>query len=241
MAEKRRRPQRQKFLLWDFDGTLAHRPGQWTDTLLCVLQRAGHCEGLDREVVRPFMNAGFPWHEPGRVREPGQSADDWWRDLQPVLIRACAHLANLDQDRAATLAAQVRSTYLDPAAWVVFDDVVPALEQLTQRGWRHIVLSNHVPELPQLIDRLGLGRHFDAVHTSATMGVEKPHRKAFLHARSLLPRTARVWMIGDNPVADAQGAEAAGIPAILVRSASPLVSRRCASLTEVIDLLEIQP
>lgn len=227
-----------KFLLWDFDGTLAHRPGQWTDTVLFILRRAGYAHGLEREVVRPFMNAGFPWHDPDRVREPNQAADGWWQDLQPVFVRAFAELARVDVPRAAELAAEVRATYLEPSAWVIFDDVVTTLEKLTALGWRHIVLSNHVPELPALMERLGLAHYFDAIYTSATIGVEKPNRRAFLHVMSSLPSDAQVWMIGDNPVADAEGAEAAGIPAILVRSRASNSVRCCLSLGEVVTILE---
>src|SRR5262245_52701055 len=120
-----------KFLLWDFDGTLAHRPGQWTDTVLFILRRAGYAQDLDREFVRPFVNAGLPCHEPKRVRAPNQAADDWWQDLQPVFVRAFAQLAGVDTARAAELASKVRTTYLDPSAWVVFDDVTATLETLS--------------------------------------------------------------------------------------------------------------
>jgi putative hydrolase of the HAD superfamily len=227
-----------KFLLWDFDGTLARRPGQWTDTVLGILRRAGFAQDMDREVVRPFMNAGFPWHEPERVRAPGQAADDWWQDLQPLLTHAFAQLAGVDDARAGELATEVRSTYLQPSAWVVFEDTTSTLEALTARGWRHIVLSNHVPELPRLMEDLGLAHHFEAIHTSAVIGAEKPNRAAFLHALSSLPPGAEVWMIGDNPVADAGGAEAAGIPAILVRTRAAGVRRCCQSLAGVIEILE---
>jgi len=111
-----------KFLLWDFDGTLAHRPGQWSSTVLAVLHRAGLASGIDREAVRPFCNAGFPWHTPDRVREAGQSADDWWRDLVPVLARAFTGLAGVSDERATELAWEVRRSYLEASAWVVFDD-----------------------------------------------------------------------------------------------------------------------
>lgn len=227
-----------KFLIWDFDGTLAHRPGQWSGTVHAVLQRAGLDNGIDREAVRPFCNAGFPWHTPERVREPGQSADDWWRELVPVLARAFTCLAGVSDELATQLAWEVRRTYLDASAWVVFEDVVPTLNQLTALQWRHIVLSNHVPELPVMMEQLGLSAHFQAVHTSAATGVEKPNAAAFRRVLATLPPDAKVWMVGDNPVADAEGAEAAGIPAILVRHDTPSFGRRCGSLADIIAIVE---
>jgi putative hydrolase of the HAD superfamily len=76
---------RHKYLLWDFDETLAWRPGYWTDTVMTVLRRAGLAEGVDREIVRPFLNVGLPWFEPEKTRDAGQSADAWWADAERVL------------------------------------------------------------------------------------------------------------------------------------------------------------
>lgn len=227
-----------RYLLWDFDGTLAYRPGQWTDTVIAILKHAGLADGIDREVVRPFMNSGFPWHDPETIREPACRPDVWWQALEPVLARAFKQVGDVGDIRAAELAKQVRDTYLDATAWIVFDDVVPTLTQLAALHWRHIVLSNHVPELPQLVDRLGLGRHFEAIHTSAHTGIEKPNPEAFRRVIAGLPPGATVWMIGDSPSADVQGAEGAGIPAVLVRCNSPLAKRQCPTLVGVIEIVE---
>ena len=140
--------------------------------------------------------------------------------------------------QAADLAGEVRSTYLDPSAWVVFDDVEPALIRLSAGGWRHVILSNHVPELPQLVDALGLARYFDAVHTSARIGAEKPHPEAFRRVLATLPAEAVVCMVGDNPVADVQGAEAVGLPAIRVRKGSQPADSHGISLSNLVDRLE---
>jgi FMN phosphatase YigB (HAD superfamily) len=81
-----------------------------------------------------------------------------------------------------------------------------------------VIVSNHVPELPQLVDALGLGGLVDRVFSSALTGYEKPHPQAYLHALRECGRPAARWMVGNNPLADVAGAEAVGIPAILVRS-----------------------
>ena len=88
------------------------------------------------------------------------------------------------------------------------------------------------------MEQLGLAAFFDAIHTSAVTGIEKPNRRAFVDVVTALPAGSRVWMTGDNPVADVQGAESAGIPAILVRSDAPGVLRRCDDLSDLEALLE---
>jgi putative hydrolase of the HAD superfamily len=95
--------------------------------------------------------------------------------------------------------------------------VTPVLERLRAQGWSHVVLSNHVPELPAIAAGIGLTPLVDRIVTSAATGFEKPHPEAFARAFEGTGRPADVWMVGDNEVADVAGAEAVGIPAILVR------------------------
>jgi putative hydrolase of the HAD superfamily len=183
------------------------------------------------------MNAGFPWHEPEVIRMY-TAAEEWWRMLEPVLARAFQHVGQVSYARAVALAQRVRGTYLDASAWIVFDDTAPALIQLSARAWRHVVLSNHVPELPQLAGALGLAHHFESIHTSGVTGVEKPNTEAYRRVRATLPVTATVWMIGDSVHADVLGAESVGIPAILVRNTSAHVARSCVDLMGVLDIVE---
>jgi len=70
----------------------------------------------------------------------------------------------------------------------------------------------------ELVSGLGLGSHLDHVVTSARIGYEKPHPGAFRAALRICGNPTNVWMVGDNPIADIEGAEAIGLRAILVRS-----------------------
>ena len=114
---------------------------------------------------------------------------------------------------------------------------MPVLERLRAQGWQHAILSNHVPELPSLVEALGLSRLVEPVITSAATGYEKPHPEAFALALHLCGRPRQVWMVGDNPVADVAGAEAAGIPAVLVRREAPGIERQAADLAGAAAIL----
>ena len=122
--------------------------------------------------------------------------------------------------------------YVDARYWTVFDDTRPALQRLRDHGYRNVIVSNHVPELGDLVVRLGLGDLIDDVLTSAVTGYEKPHPGMFEMALELVGHPDRVWMVGDNPVADVAGAEAVGIPAVLVRGADPATA---SGLEEAVD------
>jgi putative hydrolase of the HAD superfamily len=91
---------------------------------------------------------------------------------------------------------------------------------LAKQGWEHRILSNRVPELPQIVRGLGLSDLMTAIHNSADSGFEKPHPKAFGSILRSLPAKSVVWMVGDNLTADIRGAEAVGISAILVHKPS---------------------
>ena len=105
-----------------------------------------------------------------------------------------------------------------PPAGQVYPDSVEALERSASAGWRNVIVSNHVPELPDLVDSLGLGEHVHAVLTSARHGHEKPHPGAFRLALEAAGGPTTVWMVGDNPIADIAGAAQLGIPGVLTRA-----------------------
>lgn len=221
--------------MWDFDGTLGWRDGVWSGALLSTLDRHFPGHGFTRDDIHPRIRPGFPWNSPEVAHTHLNRPERWWREL-------CGHLAGVfcdlgyDRERAQRLADETRITYTDASSFSLYDDTIPALESLTRSGWRHVILSNHVPELPNLVRELGLLPFFDDVISSALIGYEKPHSEAFAAGLRAAGDADEVWMVGDNPVADVEGAEAAGIPAILVRSEGKAL-RCCRDLHEVVKLL----
>lgn len=204
----------------------------WTRTLVQVAERYGS-RPLDFDAVRPFMQSGFPWHEPDR-EYPVRPAEEWWDALLPLFTGAFGG-CGFGHEEACALAAKVRPVYTDVREWSVFDDTLDTLRDLRAAGWRHAVLSNHVPELGSLIEGLQLMPLLDCVVNSAETGFEKPHRRAYeivLKAMGVSVANDST-MLGDNVVADVIGAEAAGLRGILVRTDDPRASRRAANLHAV--------
>jgi putative hydrolase of the HAD superfamily len=204
-------------LLWDFDGTLAWRRGLWSGCVLEVLdeQAPGHAGTL--ELVRRELAGAFPWHRHESPHPELCERERWWDALTPRIasaIEACG----IERVRARALARAVRARFIDGArGWRVFADSRLALERAAAAGWRSVILSNHIPELEQLVVQLGLAELVEQVFSSACTGYEKPHPQAFLHALRECGNPPRRWMIGDNPIADGAGARALGIPVVLIR------------------------
>jgi len=221
-----------KTILWDFDGTLAHRPGMWTQALFDVLLERQPLSTATIEDIRPFMRDGFPWHRPREPHLHLTTAEDWWAEIEQLFVRAYVG-AGCSAHEAALLAPLAHLRYLDIQGWLLFEDTLPALDALTQQGWEHVILSNHVPELPLIVAALGLSPYIHAIFTSGTTGYEKPHPQAFRYALDQLDSPSVVWMVGDNIEADVLGAEAVGIPAILVRKQDERAHEYCGALTEL--------
>lgn len=201
-------------VLWDFDGTLAHRTDRRRGALLTALDRVDPEHGVTLEDLRPGLRDGFPWHRPVVAHPQLSTSSRWWGELSERFAMTY-RIAGVSDHVARRAAAEVRAAFLGLSAWAVFDDVRPALMQLAAVGWRNVILSNHVPELPELVTALGLEDLIERVITSALTGYEKPNAAMFDLALELSGRPDRVWMVGDNPSADVDGATAVGIPALL--------------------------
>lgn len=223
-------------LLWDFDGTLGYREGGWPGALIEVLDRQAPGHSWTEADVRPHLQAGFPWHSPQQTHPHLTTGDAWWTDLSPVFQRAYQALG-VEAHAADELASQVCAAYCDLARWRLYDDVLPALTALSDRNWRHVIVSNHVPELRGIVEHLGLRPWVGAVFNSAESGYEKPHPEAFRPALRAAAGAGVVCLIGDSMEADVLGAAAVGIPAILVRRPHSGAEWFCSDLGQVLDLL----
>lgn len=204
-----------RVLIWDFDGTLGYRTGGWTAAMQQALSLYAPDYSADADEIRSRIQTGFPWHGP-EFSHPMRTADQWWADLSNVFMSAYLSIgfSNMDAER---MALAVREIYTDPAEWRLYEDVHPTLDTLRSMGCHHLLLTNHVPELPRVLSHLKIDGYFDKVFNSANTGLEKPHLRAFQNVLDYIGETGRAWMIGDSYIADVEGARAAGIPGILVR------------------------
>lgn len=130
-------------------------------------------------------------------------------DCAAVLHEALA-VAGLDR-------APVRAAMLDSLVFTAFPDVVPALRALRAGGIGAVVVSNWDRSLSGALDRAGLGDLVDGVVSSAQVGRAKPAPEPFRAGLELAGVPADdALFVGDSPETDIQGAQAAGIRAVLV-------------------------
>jgi HAD superfamily hydrolase (TIGR01549 family) len=99
----------------------------------------------------------------------------------------------------------------------LYEDVLPVLDDLHQRGIKVGLVSNGVRDLDEFVDHHGLRDRVDAVVSSRKHGRVKPHESIFRAALALLevePDAAA--MVGDSPEDDIEGARALGMRAYLL-------------------------
>jgi putative hydrolase of the HAD superfamily len=223
-------------ILWDFDGTLARREGLWSGCMVEVLDERLPGHGIAVERMREAMRQGYPWSAPEEPHPHLCEPEAWWASMEARMASALVAVG-VEGEHCAALARAVRGRLIDPSKrWEVYSDALPALARTEAAGWRNAILSNHVPELEAIAQALGLASAVEAIFSSAVTGYEKPHPEAFRTALATLGRPRRVWMVGDNPHADVAGAEALGIPAILVRSEGE-AERRAESLHGAVEMI----
>ncbi|WP_010274591.1 HAD family hydrolase [Paenibacillus senegalensis] len=230
---------RTKMIFWDFDGTLGYRKnGMWGASMLEALKQYDPGTALTAPSFRNFLLTGFPWHHPEQAYLPVRSADEWWTPILHKFSAGFSHYG-IPQADAEQLAMKTRSIFLDLQQWTLFEDTKETLQEMKERGWKQGILSNHVPELKEIVKSLGILDYFDCFINSALVGYEKPNAEIFKAASKQAGDPEQIWMVGDNPEADIRGAESVGWNAILIRNQDHMDVRfSCPTLTEVIEIVE---
>ena len=124
-------------------------------------------------------------------------------------------------------------------AWLIYDDAIPTLQQLEQRGLKLAVISNWDDRLEPLLSELGLASYFDQILVSSKVGSQKPETRIFYAAAELLEVEAdRILHVGDSLREDVEGARSAGFRAMRVRRNGKENESDLASLTSVVELLQ---
>ena len=139
------------------------------------------------------------------------------------------------------LAAQIwKLAIAVPKDFIPYDDVIPALSELHQHGYRLAVLTNLRRDISELCQSLGLAPYLDFYISSAEVGAEKPHAAVFLAAlEKAAVAPGEVVHVGDQHRSDVLGARGVGIhPVLLDRGGWHQDVEDCARIE---SLAQLQP
>ena len=228
----------QPTVFWDFDGTLGYREGMFSGALYKVLKELMPESTITIKDIGPFLQQGFPWQQPKESYCHLSNPKDWWFVIEDIFYKAYKGLG-VDDKYAKELAKSAHECYINPEGFLLYEDTIETLKYFCNKGWRNVILSNHVPELPQIVNSLGLGGYIYKCISSANIGYEKPNSESFYIALASAGNPNEVWMVGDSLKADIEGAESVGIKAILVHTDNKVDTKYYSKeLKGVIDIIE---
>ncbi len=112
-------------------------------------------------------------------------------------------------------AAEMEGAWVHAHHFELYEDALPTLAALRDRGLKLGLLSNSARDLDEFVGHHGL--NVDAVLTSRAHGKTKPHETIFRRMLELLDVAAgEAVMVGDTIEDDVDGATAVGMHAVLV-------------------------
>jgi putative hydrolase of the HAD superfamily len=120
-----------------------------------------------------------------------------------------------DADGAYECAVEMTRAWERAEHFELYDDVLPLLADLRERGLKIGLVSNTARDLDEFVRHHGL--EVDTVLTSRAHGKTKPHGTIFRAALERLGVEAEeAAMVGDSPHDDIEGARALGMRAFLL-------------------------
>jgi putative hydrolase of the HAD superfamily len=185
---------------------------------------------VDAAIADAVRAAEWPsdWTDPATQRE-------FWVGFYRQVLADLGH-------EGRELADALFEAFSDPAAYRLFDDVRPALDELAGRGIKLGVVSNFEPWLEDILDLQGIGDRFAAVAISGKLGVAKPDPEIFKAALTEAGADPEATVhVGDQPVNDVAAARAVGITPVLIdryaRHPETDGAHRVEDLLELVELV----
>lgn len=175
------------------------------------------------------------------VSEPSLSATDSLAFWSYLYRRLLAEFGINDE----TLVQELYAVFSSSASYRLFEDAVPTLHALKERGYRLGLISNFEAWLEEMLVELEVGHLFEVTVVSGLEGVEKPDPKIYRRALEVAGvEASRAAHVGDSPAMDVEPATEVGITAVLLdrwnrypKTPGP----RVASLAELPELLTQLP
>jgi putative hydrolase of the HAD superfamily len=163
-----------KIIFWDFQGTLAHNDWMFSKALYKVLVKNDANTEISIDDIKKKQMKGFPWqdHEKEYIHLTDSAA--WWQNAENIFTE-CYKSLGFVEEKAVGFAKQVREELIKIDEFVLYEDTIETLNYFKEKGYDNIILSNHIPELPEIVEGIGLCSYIIDCISSANIGYEKPN------------------------------------------------------------------
>lgn len=135
----------------------------------------------------------------------------WWKSIVQNVF------PNFTKSYFDNFFDDVYECFAGKCAWKVYDDVIPALTTLKEKGIKLAALSNFDSRIENVFYELEIDQYFDAIHYSSRIGFAKPDPQIFQYALNYHNSPPHKTVhVGDRLREDVEGALAAGITPVLI-------------------------
>lgn len=230
-----------KAVSFDFYNTLV----RFWPPLEEIQQAACHELGLavgEEAIIRGYAVADVLFNRENEDRPISERSDEdrleFFGRYEQLILETAGLSVTIDlAQRIWKLATSV------PKHFILFNDAVPALEQLREAGYKLGVITNLRRDLGELCRQVGLSPHLDFMVGSEEVGIEKPHPPIFMAAlKRVGAKPGEFVHVGDQLRSDIQGAQGVGMQAVLIDRSGygpdEVDCPRIASLSELGKVLE---
>jgi len=167
-------------------------------------------------LLRPIMSADeFIYQEHARFplsKRPKEETMALYTQYHGIILRE----AGLDASQELIAGILKKWMHFD-LKMVLFDDVIPALTHLRERGLILGLISNVDRDIAPLYQELGLSAWLQVVVTSQEVGFNKPQPEIFREAlKQAGVKPSEAIYVGDQHQIDVVGANGAGMRGILL-------------------------
>ncbi len=170
----------------------------------------------------------------GGVSLSEESSRTFWTFLYRRFLQELGH-----EDEA--LVERLLQVFSTTSTYRLYDDVLPALHELAESGYRLGLISNFERWLEEMLVELEVGHVFDVAVISGIEGVEKPDATIYLRAlEKAHVGPEQAVHVGDSPGLDVEPARSVGIGTVLLDRLGRYADHdghRISSLKELPDLL----
>lgn len=196
---------------------------------------ADDVEGVRRRLAPHLVDMAEDSGVEGGVSLSEESSRAFWTFLYRRFLEELGHSGD------ATLVDRLFEIFSSTSTYRLYDDVLPALHELSERGHRLGLISNFERWLEEMLVELEVGHIFDVAVISGIEGVEKPDASIYERALDRAGVEAgRAVHVGDSPGLDVAPARSVGIATVLLDRLGRYEDHdghRISSLKELPDLL----
>lgn len=222
-------------IFWDFDGTLTAPNKSFSTALHAALEQVG-CPLSDGSDIH-FLENVYTWKSP-QEDHTTEIGEQWWDTLYEKVDIFCAE-KGVNQAVFSQVHTFLREKLIHVDNYCLYSDTKETLARCMQLGYRNYLLTNNYPEIVENIVKLGIDGYFTKLFVSSHIGYDKPRKELYEFAIQQANANGVAYMIGDNPVADMAGGQAAGLTTIYVHNGIlPTADFSVNELSQIPELLK---